>query len=152
MARTLDYLHLLNAILTEAGVDLPLTGQSTTTAQNRLERGAAVQRQIVGSERMAQMHANTDPDTAHFQRYLTGNCFGDTVGRVGLDLATRELLTFAMLAALGGADSQLRGHISGNLNVGNTRARLLAVLTVLVPFIGYPRTLNALAAINDIAG
>jgi len=24
------------------------------------------------------------------------------------------------------------------------------VLTVLVPFIGYPRTLNALTAINDI--
>jgi hypothetical protein len=32
-----------------------------------------------------------------------------------------------------------RGHVDGNLRVGNTRARLLAVLTVLVPFIGYPR-------------
>jgi 4-carboxymuconolactone decarboxylase len=68
----------------------------------------------------------------------------------GLNLPTRELLTFAMLAALGGADAQVRGHVTGNLNVGNTRARLLAVLTVLVPFIGYPRTLNALAAINDV--
>jgi 4-carboxymuconolactone decarboxylase len=28
--------------------------------------------------------------------------------------------------------------------------KLLAVLTVLVPFIGYPRTLNGLAAVNDI--
>jgi len=26
------------------------------------------------------------------------------------------------------------------------------VLTVLVPFIGYPRTLNGLAAVNDITG
>jgi alkylhydroperoxidase/carboxymuconolactone decarboxylase family protein YurZ len=34
---------------------------------------------------------------------------------------------------------------------GNTRARLLAVLTVLVPFIGYPGTRGALAAINDIS-
>ena len=50
----------------------------------------------------------------------------------------RELLTFSMLVALGGADAQVRGHVSGNLRVGNTRARLLAVLTVLVPFIGYP--------------
>ena len=72
------------------------------------------------------------------------------MARDGLALPTRELLTFAMLAALGGADPQLRGHVAGNLNVGNPRARLLAVLTVLVPFIGYPRTLNALAAINDI--
>jgi 4-carboxymuconolactone decarboxylase len=55
-----------------------------------------------------------------------------------------------MLAALGGADAQVRGHVTGNLNVGNIRARLLAVLTVLVPFIGYPRALNALAAINEI--
>ena len=29
---------------------------------------------------------------------------------------------------------------------------LLSVLTVLVPFIGYPRTLNGLAALNDITG
>ena len=44
----------------------------------------------------------------------------------------------------------MRGHVSANLNVGNTRETLLAVLTLLVPFIGYPRTLNGLAAINDI--
>jgi 4-carboxymuconolactone decarboxylase len=109
-----------------------------------------VQEQIVGVGRVEQMHAGAPDDCKHFQRYLTGNCFGDTVARGGLDLPTRELLTFAMLAALGGADAQVRGHVTGNLNVGNTRARLLAVLTVLVPFIGYPRTLNALAAINEI--
>ena len=114
------------------------------------ERGQQVQERIVGAGRVDQMHADAPPDCKHFQRYLTGNCFGDTVARDGLDLPTRELLTFAMLTALGGADAQVRGHVTGNLNVGNTRARLLAVLTVLVPFIGYPRTLNALAAINDI--
>ena len=42
------------------------------------------------------------------------------------------------------------GHVSANINVGNTRQQLLDVVTVLVPFIGYPRALNALAAINDI--
>jgi 4-carboxymuconolactone decarboxylase len=46
----------------------------------------------------------------------------------------------------------VRGHVNGNLRVGNTRSRLLAVLTVLVPFIGYPRTLGGLAALNDITG
>ena len=34
---------------------------------------------------------------------------------------------------------------------GNDRARLLSVLTVLIPFIGYPRTLNALRALNEVA-
>ena len=55
-----------------------------------------------------------------------------------------------MLAALGGADAQVKGHVAGNLNVGNSRADLLAVLTPIVPFIGYPRTLNALIAVNGI--
>lgn len=55
-----------------------------------------------------------------------------------------------MLAALGGADAQVKGHVAANLNVGNTRATLLAVLTGLLPFIGYPRTLNALAAVDAI--
>jgi hypothetical protein len=55
----------------------------------------------------------------------------------------RELLTFAMLISLGGADPQAKGHLAVNLNVGNTRQQLLDVITVLVPFIGYPRSLNA---------
>ena len=41
--------------------------------------------------------------------------------------------------------------MAANLNVGNDRQTLISVLTVLVPFIGYPRTLNALAAINEAA-
>lgn len=150
LARVFDYLHAVNDLLTSAGVELPLPGQASGTPQTRQERGKQVQERIVGVGRVDQMHADAPPDCRHFQRYLTGNCFGDTVSRNGLDMPTRELLTFAMLAALGGADPQIRGHVTGNLNVGNDRARLLAVLTVLVPFIGYPRTLNALAAINDI--
>jgi 4-carboxymuconolactone decarboxylase len=150
LARAFDYLHAANDILTAAGIELPLPEQATSRPETRHERGRKVQERIVGDGRVAQMHADAPQDCKHFQRYLTGNCFGDTVARGGLDLPTRELLTFSMLAALGGADPQLRGHVTGNLNVGNTRARLLAVLTVLVPFIGYPRTLNALAAINEL--
>jgi 4-carboxymuconolactone decarboxylase len=150
MARAFDYLHIVNDVLPAAGVELPLPGQATSTPETRQQRGREVQERIVGDGRVEQMHTDAPDDCKHFQRYLTGNCFGDTVARGGLDLPTRELLTFSMLAALGGADPQLRGHVTGNLNVGNSRARLLAVLTVLVPFIGYPRTLNALSAINDI--
>ena len=97
------------------------------------------------------MYASASEDVAHIQRYLSANCFGDYVARSGLDLRTRELLTFSMLVALGGADAQVKGHVAGNLNVGNDRATLLAVLTPLLPFIGYPRTLNGLNAVNEIA-
>jgi alkylhydroperoxidase/carboxymuconolactone decarboxylase family protein YurZ len=88
----------------------------------------------------------------HRVEYYTsqGNCFGDYLTRTGIDVPTRELLTFAMLASLGGCDAQVKGHVVGNLNVGNDRARLLSVLTALIPFIGYPRTLNALQAVDEI--
>jgi alkylhydroperoxidase/carboxymuconolactone decarboxylase family protein YurZ len=76
---------------------------------------------------------------------------GNTLVPVGLELPTRELLTFALLAALGGCDPQVRGHVAGNLNVGNGRPLLIDVITVILPFIGYPRALNALAAVNEIA-
>jgi 4-carboxymuconolactone decarboxylase len=41
--------------------------------------------------------------------------------------------------------------VAANLNVGNGRQLLISVTTALRPFIGYPRTLNVLAAINEIA-
>jgi 4-carboxymuconolactone decarboxylase len=43
------------------------------------------------------------------------------------------------------------GHIAANLNVGNDRSTLLGVITYLVPFVGYPRSLNALRVLNEAA-
>ena len=150
LAKVFDFLHATNDVLTERGVELPLPGQSTTTPQTRADDGLAVQKRIVGEDKVDAMYANAAEDVAHFQRYLSANCFGDYLTRTGIDIPTRELLTFSMLVALGGADAQVKGHVAANLNVGNDRATLLAVLTVLVPFIGYPRTLNGLNAVNDI--
>jgi 4-carboxymuconolactone decarboxylase len=151
MGRVSDFLHVANDVLTEHGIQLPLGGQATTTPATRAERGRAVQEQIAGADRVEHMYRAAAADELHFQRFLSANCFGDHVARGGIALPVRELLTFAMLAALGGCDPQVRSHVAANLNVGNDRQRLISVLTVLLPFIGYPRTLNALAAINEIA-
>jgi 4-carboxymuconolactone decarboxylase len=151
LAKVFDFLHATNDVLTARGVDLPLPRQSTTTAQTRADVGLAVQKQIVGADKVDDMYAAASEDVAHIQRYLSANCFGDYVARAGIDLRTRELLTFSMLVALGGADTQVKGHVAGNLNVDNDRATLLSVLTQLLPFIGYPRTLNGLNAVNEIA-
>ena len=150
MAKVFDFLHAANDVLADRGVQLPLPGQSTTTSETRLERGLAVQKQIVGGERVDAMYRAASDDEQHLQRYLSANCFGDYLTRCGIDVPTRELLTFAMLASLGGCDAQVKGHVMANLNVGNDRARLLSVLTVLIPFIGYPRTLNALRALDEV--
>ena len=52
MAKVFDFIHATNEVLTERGVALPLPGQSTTTPETRAEKGLAVQKQIVGSERV----------------------------------------------------------------------------------------------------
>ena len=150
MAKVLDFVHATNQLLTARGVALPLPGQSTTTPETRAAAGLAVQKRIVGDAQVDNMYANAPADEQHFQRYLSANCFGDHLTRTGIDVAHRELLTFAMLVSLGGADAQVKGHVTGNLNVGNDRAKLLGVLTVLLPYIGYPRTLNGLAAVDAV--
>jgi 4-carboxymuconolactone decarboxylase len=148
MAKVFDFLHVTNEVLRSRGVELPLPGQSTTNPATRFEKGRAVQRQILG-DRIDQMYAQSSEDELHIQKHLSANCFGDYYTRLGLDLKTRELLTFAMLASLGGCEPQLLGHVAANLSIGNDRRVLLGTITQLLPFIGYPRTLNAIRVINE---
>ncbi|GAA3600197.1 carboxymuconolactone decarboxylase family protein [Kineosporia mesophila] len=151
MGRAIDFVHATNDVLNDRGIDLPLPGQSTTTPQTRAEKGLAVQKQIVGADAVDAMYANAPADEQHIQELLSANCFGDHYTRTGLDLQTRELVTLAVLIGLGGCDPQVKGHVVANLNVGHDRALLLTVITQLLPFVGYPRTLNALRALDDVA-
>jgi 4-carboxymuconolactone decarboxylase len=150
MGKAFDFVHATNEVLTARGVSLPLPGQSTTTPQTRAEKGLTVQKQIVGADRVDAMYAGAPGDELHIQQLLSANCFGDHYTRTGIDIPTRELLTLAVLVALGGCDPQVKGHLAANLNVGNERSRLLAVLTQLLPYVGYPRTLNALRALDEV--
>ena len=56
------------------------------------------------------------------------------------------------IAAQGGCESQLRSHTAGNVNCGNDRAFLIKVVSTMCPFIGYPRTLNAMAVVDEVTG
>jgi 4-carboxymuconolactone decarboxylase len=149
IAKVLDFIHTTNDVLTSRGIKLPLEGQSTTSPETRFEKGLAVQKVVFG-DRIDAMYKESPESQLHIQRYLSGNCFGDYYTRKGLDLKTRELLTFSMILALGGCEPQLKGHIQGNVNVGNDKETLLAVVTQLVPYIGYPRALNAIRCLNEV--
>jgi 4-carboxymuconolactone decarboxylase len=150
MAKVFDFIHATNEVLTERGVHLPLPGQSTTTPETRAQKGLEVQKQIVGDDLVEKLYASAPTDEQPIQRFLSANCFGDYLTRAGIDIPTRELITFSMLVALGGCDPQVKGHVAANLHVGNDRAKLIDVLTQLLPFIGYPRTLNGLRAIDEV--
>lgn len=127
-----------------------MESQSTTTPETRRENGLAVQKSIFG-DMIDRMYEQSPSDQIHIQEYLSANCFGDYYTRTGLDIKTRELMTFAMLLSMGGCEPQLKGHIKGNLKVGNVKDVLLNVITQLLPYVGYPRSLNALRCLNEVS-
>jgi 4-carboxymuconolactone decarboxylase len=149
IAKVYEFIHATNEILESRGIKLPLAGQSTTSPETRFEKGLALQKAIFGAA-IDQMYQDAPANQIHIQKYLSTNCFGDYVTRAGIDIKTGELLTFSILLALGGCEPQLKGHIQGNVNLGNTKAVLLSVVTQLLPYVGYPRTLNAIRCLNEV--
>ena len=145
IGRVLPFIDIANEILSSHGVKLPLEGQTTTTMENRLEKGAQAQADIFGE------HMLEAWKTGHINRWLASNCFGDFYTRTGLDLKQREMITFCFLAAQGGCEPQLTAHAKGNMNLGNDKEFLVRVVSQCLPYIGYPRSLNAISCINRAA-
>lgn len=143
--RMLPFLNASNAAFERSGVALPLPAQATTTPEDRLEKGIAAQVAIFGEG------MNEAWKKGHINRWLADNCFGDYYTRAGLDLKQREMITFCFLMAQGGCEPQLVAHAKGNLNLGNDRDFLTRVVSQCLPYIGYPRSLNAITCINKAA-
>lgn len=145
IGRVLPFLDAANEILESRGIKLPLEGQATTTLDNRLEKGIEAQAAIFGE------HMKEAWKAGHINRWLAANCFGDYYTRTGLDLKQRELITFCFLFAQGGCEPQLIAHAKGNMNLGNSKDFLLRVISQCLPYIGYPRSLNAVTCVNRAA-
>lgn len=144
IGRVLPFLDATNEILLSHGVELPLEGQATTTMEDRLEKGIQAQADIFGEQMKEAWKAG------HINRWLAANCFGDYYTRTGLNLRQREMITFCFLAAQGGCEPQLTGHAQGNMNMGNDKDLLIKVVSPCLPYIGYPRSLNAINCINKV--
>ncbi|WP_459186863.1 carboxymuconolactone decarboxylase family protein [Parabacteroides sp. APC149_11_2_Y6] len=88
----------------------------------------------------------TDPEMMDIlQKFIFGEVF-----RTGeLDIKTREMITCITLATMQTLP-QLKAHAAAALNVGVTPVELRETVYLCAPFIGFPKTLNALATINDV--
>lgn len=82
---------------------------------------------------------------AILQKYIFGEIF--TVGE--LDIKTREMITVTSLAVQQTLP-QLKAHINAALNAGVTPVELREAIYQLAPFIGFPKTLNALNVLNEV--
>ncbi len=139
------FLGVTNEVFEHRGIPLPASGEATTTMDDRLEKGAQAQADIFGPQMLEAWK------TGHINRWLAANCFGDYYTRTGLTLAQREMITFCFLMAQGGCEPQLTAHAQGNMNLGNDKAFLIRVVSQCLPYIGYPRSLNAIRCIEQAA-
>ena len=150
IGRVFPFLKATNEVLEARGVKLPLEGQATTTMENRREAGTQCQVDIFG-EQMENFWRSGPEESRHINLWLADNCFGDWYTRTGLDYRQREMITFCFLSAQGGCEPQLTAHAAANMKIGNDKAFLIAVISQCLPYIGYPRSLNALTCVNNAA-
>ena len=129
IGRVQETMEGVNDAFKEAHISLPLPTATTVTDKNRRESG----------EQMV-MKLND----------LYDFCFGDFYTRSGLSLKDRELVVFGAIATLGGCEAQLRSHIGANLREGTTKAQLVDALRVMLPYLGFPRTLNAMNQVSQM--
>ncbi len=99
---------------------------------------------LFGGEALTQA-GNDSEMMAILQKYIFGEIF--TIGE--LDIKTREMLTVMSLATQQTLP-QLKAHINAALNVGVTPVELREAIYQCAPFIGFPKTLNALNVLNEV--
>ncbi|HJA93537.1 MAG TPA: carboxymuconolactone decarboxylase family protein [Candidatus Eisenbergiella merdipullorum] len=149
--KTLNAISAMNEVFAENGVSLPLPRQGTLDSdEERFEKGLAIQKPVYGDEIKDRYAWLPGGFAQAVPRYLTELCFGDFNTRTGMDGRTRELLTVVLLAAMGGAEVQVKSHVAGALKAGNTKEEVVCALVHASGYMGIPRLFNALNACKDL--
>lgn len=117
-------------------------------SEERYKRGLETIEQVMG-EGGSQGLVRLGEDAPELARYAI-EAFAELYADPQLDVKTRELLTVAALTALGNAPSQLKTHIGGALNVGCTEKELVAEITQMYAYSGFPAALNGLTVAREV--
>ena len=119
------------------------------SGESARERGERLLRHVDGdkvADNLLRAYEDVAPD---FTRYLVEFAFGEIYARPG-DLRHRELVAISSLATMGGCDPQLETHVHGAFNAGLTEAEIVEAVMTLIPYIGFPRALNAMAIVKRV--
>lgn len=123
---------------------LSTMAQTTTESMNRIETCKDNYRTLFGSEALTGQ--GTDPEMMDIlQKFIFGEVF--QTGK--LTMKQREMITCITLATMQTLP-QLKAHTGAALNVGVTPEELREVMYLTAPFIGFPKMLNAVAAVNEV--
>jgi len=115
----------------------------------KFARGEKLMRQVDGDtvvDHLLERYEQIAPD---FTKYLVEFAFGEIYARQG-DLRHREIVAISSLATMGGCDTQLETHVRGAFNVGLSESEIVEVVMTLIPYIGFPKALNAIAVVKRV--
>jgi 4-carboxymuconolactone decarboxylase len=121
---------------------------SKPKAQRRLE-GERLLRKVDGDKVADNLLREYEAVAPDFTRYLVEFAFGEIYARDG-DLRHKELVAIASLATMGGCDRQLETHVHGAFNVGLSEPEIVESVMTLIPYIGFPKALNAMAVVKRV--
>lgn len=146
--KMLNAVAAVNEVFRERGITLPLEAQGAVTEETRHETGKAIQESLYPGGIASVMEGLPGDMGEDVEKFLTDYFFGEIYSRGAIDLKTRELLGYCVLATLE-AESQLQSHYHGNINVGNTPETLTAAIIQCLPYIGFPAAIKALRIIKQ---
>lgn len=144
MARIREFIFVTSEIYKRKGVKI--TDFALESDENRLKNGQNLQIELFGLATTDSMKG----ELTQIGKYLSQNCFGDYYTRVEiLSLIEREIITFFLLAAQGDTSAQMKAHAKANFKMGLNKEKLIALINANIALIGYPRSLNATAAVIE---
>ena len=146
--KMLNAVATVNEVFKERGISLPLEKQGMVTEETRHETGKAIQDKQYPRGVSSVMSGMPGDMGKNVEQFLTDYFFGEIYSRGTLDLQTRELLGYCVLATLE-AESQLHSHYHGNINAGNSPETLTAAVIQCLPYIGFPAAIKALRIIKQ---
>lgn len=148
--KTLNAIAVIDEVFAANGIALPLEDCGTVTEADRYDKGLALQAPVYGEEIKERYAWLPGAFKDAVPAFLTAFGIGDFSTRKGLGAKDRELLTVVILAALGGAELQLRSHVAGALKAGNTAEEVVCALVHAMPYMGMPRLFNALNCAKEL--
>lgn len=89
------------------------------------------------------------PQDPELYEILQNQIFDEVFSTGVIDEKKRELITVVVLSSLQTLP-QLKAHTNAALNIGNEPIVIREAVYQIAPYIGYPRTLNAMSTINEV--
>lgn len=140
--KVLNAIQVMDKVFADRGISL-LPAEGLVSEEDRLVKGGEIEASLYGDFFADRYKDMPEPFRTELPALIKGMQFGDFYTRPGMDVKTRELLTFCSIAALD-LGKQVRIYLDGCKKAGNSIETIYAALVHCIPYIGYPIVLNAI--------